>query len=203
MKYSIGIAGATSVLLVAVGARFLPGVLDAATPLARVAALLALLAYLYLAAASVVLAAIDLDQHRLPNAIVLPCYAVGAVLLGLSSVLAADWAQLARTFVSGLLLFAGYLALALVSPRGMGFGDVKLAGALGLFLGFAGWGAVVVGAVAPFLLGGVFALSLLVAKRADRKTSVPFGPWMLAGAWVALVWGEALARWYLAQFGLI
>jgi leader peptidase (prepilin peptidase)/N-methyltransferase len=176
---------------------------ESQAPLAVLAAVLAFLAYLYLAAVSVALAAIDVGQHRLPNAIVLPSYAVGVLLLGLAAVLAADWAQLARTIVSGLLLFAFYLVLALISPRGMGFGDVKLAGALGLFLGFAGWGTLVIGALAPFLLGGAFALFLLVARRADRKTSVPFGPWMLLGAWIAILWGEGLSRWYLAQFGLI
>ncbi len=87
-------------------------------------------------------------------------------------------------------LFLFYLIAALVYPGGMGFGDVKLAGVLGLFLGFLGWGPLVVGAFAAFLLGGLFALVLVALRRAGRKSGIPFGPWMLAGAWVGIFFGS-------------
>jgi leader peptidase (prepilin peptidase)/N-methyltransferase len=79
----------------------------------------------------------------------------------------------------------------------MGFGDVKLAGVLGLYLGWLGWAEVVAGGFLGFLLGGVIGLGLMAVRRADRKSQIPFGPFMLAGALVAILWGGALADLYL------
>jgi leader peptidase (prepilin peptidase)/N-methyltransferase len=169
---------------------------------AAIAALLALVAYLYLAAISVALTLIDLDTHTLPNKIVLPAYAVGIALLGASALFAADYGRLLSAGVGMASLWLLYLAAALLYPGGMGLGDVKLAGVLGLFLGWLGWGSLFVGAFAAFILGGVFALVLLATKRVTRKGGIPFGPWMLAGAWVGILAGESVWRWYLALFGL-
>jgi len=82
-----------------------------------------------------------------------------------------------------------YLVRALVSPGGggLGFGDVKLAGLLGLLLGWLGWGAVVVSVLAAFVIGGVIAMILLIARRASRSSHIAFGPAMILGAWVALM----------------
>ncbi|KRC49234.1 peptidase A24 [Leifsonia sp. Root227] len=169
---------------------------------ATVAAVLVVVAFLYLAAVSIVLALIDLDAHRLPNAIVLPSYAVGVVLLGASALLTGDPGALVRAVVGAAGLFALYLILAMIYQGGMGFGDVKLAGVLGLFLGYLGWGALVVGAFAAFLLGGLFAIALLVARRARRGTGIPFGPWMLAGAWIGVLAGNTVWGAYLALLGI-
>jgi leader peptidase (prepilin peptidase)/N-methyltransferase len=79
----------------------------------------------------------------------------------------------------------------------MGLGDVKLAGVLGIALGWVGWGAVVVGGFAAFLLGGVFGIALMVTRRAGRRTGIPFGPWMILGAGVGAVVGEPLWSAYL------
>jgi leader peptidase (prepilin peptidase)/N-methyltransferase len=84
----------------------------------------------------------------------------------------------------------------------MGLGDVKLAGLLGLYLGYLGWGPLVVGAFAAFLLGGLYALTLITLRRAGRKSGIPFGPWMLAGAWVGLFFGNTAWSGYLSLFGL-
>lgn len=157
-------------------------------------------AYLYLAAISVALTLIDLDTRRLPNAIVLPSYVVLLVLFSVACLWGgADGASLARALAGGALLYAFYLALRLMRPGGMGGGDVKLAGVLGIALGWVGWGALVVGAFAAFLLGGAFGLALLAAKRAGRRTAIPFGPWMIAGAWVGIFAGETIAGWYTGQ----
>ena len=166
------------------------------------ASILELVAYLYLAAISVVLALIDIDTKRLPNAIVLPSYVVGIVLLSASAILGGHPVALIPAGVGMVALFLFYLVAALVYPGGMGFGDVKLAGVLGLFLGFLGWGPLVVGAFAAFILGGVFSLVLVALRRAGRKSGIPFGPWMLAGAWVGIFFGSAVWSGYLALFGL-
>jgi leader peptidase (prepilin peptidase)/N-methyltransferase len=159
-------------------------------------------ALLFLAATSISLALIDADTHTLPNRIVLPAYRVGAALLLGATVVAGDWAALATAFIGASALFAFYLALALVHPRGMGLGDVKLAGVLGLYLGWFGWSELVVGAFAAFLLGGVYAVVLLATRQVERGGGVPFGPWMLAGAWVGILLGERIAHTYLTSVGL-
>jgi leader peptidase (prepilin peptidase)/N-methyltransferase len=84
----------------------------------------------------------------------------------------------------------------------MGGGDVKLAGVLGLFLGWLGWPELGVGAIGGFLLGGLFGVILLLTGRARRGTAVPFGPWLLAGAWLGILAGTPLAGAYLRLFGL-
>ncbi|SEM88680.1 prepilin peptidase [Cryobacterium sp. TMT1-3] len=166
------------------------------------ALILLAVAFLYLASISVALALIDLDTHTLPNAIVLPAYLVGGALLAASALLAGEPGRLLSAAIGGGGLFALYLALALVRPGGMGLGDVKLAGVLGLYLGWLGWGALFVGAFGAFLLGGVFGLLLMASRKAGRKSSIPFGPWMLLGAWLGIFAGDQLATGYLALFGL-
>jgi leader peptidase (prepilin peptidase)/N-methyltransferase len=159
-------------------------------------------AFLYLGAISTALALIDLDVHRLPNKIVLPAYVVGIVLLGAASAIEGDWGQLLRAAIGMASLYALYLVLHLARPGGMGFGDVKLAGVLGLFLGWLGWGQLAVGAFGAFVLGGVFSVALLVLRLATRKSGIPFGPWMLAGAWLGTFAGGIISERYLALFGL-
>jgi leader peptidase (prepilin peptidase)/N-methyltransferase len=162
------------------------------------ATLVVLVAFLYFAAISVVLTVIDLDTHRLPDAIVLPSYVVAAVLLATACVLGADWAQLLGCGIGMAILYAFYFVLRVVRPGGMGGGDVKLAGVVGMYLGWLGWGALAVGAFAAFVLGGIFSLALIGAKKAGRRTAIPFGPWMIAGAWVGIVFGQALGAWYMS-----
>jgi len=163
---------------------------------------LVLLAFLYLAAVSVALALIDLDTHTLPNAIVLPSFVVGAVLLAAAGAIAGDYGVLLRAGIGAAALGLAYFLMAVAYPGGMGLGDVKLAGVLGLFLGFLGWGPLAVGAFAAFLLGGLFGVALLVTKRANRKSGIPFGPWMLAGAWVGIFFGSGVWHGYLTLVGL-
>lgn len=189
-------------LFAIVALRFFPAIPAATSVSVAVAGGLALLAFLYLSAISLALALIDLDVHRLPNVIVLPAYVVGAVLLGASSVIAGDLGALARAGIGAVALGGVYLILAVARPGGMGFGDVKLAGVLGLFLGWLGWDALAVGALAGFILGGLFGVILVLARRATGKTGVPFGPWMLGGAWLGIIAGAPLASGYLSLFGL-
>jgi len=160
----------------------------------------ALPALLYLTAVALALALIDIDTKRLPNAIVLPSYPVALTLLALASLNpggSSDGAAYVRALIGGAALYALYLALVVVYPGGMGFGDVKLAGILGLYLAWFGWAELVVGWFAAFLVGGIFAVGLLTVGKAGRKTGIPFGPWMLVGAGIGLVAGEPLAQWYL------
>lgn len=193
----------TAVFFVLASLIFAPEILNAVSTAAVVAAVLVLLAYLYLAAISVALALIDLDTRRLPNVIVLPAYGVGVVLLAAAAILSGDYSALLRAALASVALGFAYLLTAVISPGGMGFGDVKLAGVLGLFLGWMGWGSLIVGAMAAFLLGGIFGIILILARRGGRKTAIPFGPWMLLGAWIGIVAGEPIWGSYLSLFGLV
>ena len=167
-----------------------------------VASVVLLVAALYFAAITIALAAIDLDVHKLPNVIVLPSYIVVGALLVTASAIYGDFSQLVSAAIGGAALFGAYFVMALVYPGGMGFGDVKLAGVIGMLLGFLGWGTLIVGAFAAFLLGGVFGVALLIGRRANRKSGIPFGPWMLAGAWLGIFIGERSWNWYLGLFQL-
>lgn len=153
-------------------------------------------AYLYFAAVGVALALIDLDTRRLPNAIVLPSYVVAGLLLLLPAIADGRWNDYLAAWLGALALFAFYFLLAFVYPAGMGFGDVKLAGVLGLYLGWLGWGPLIVGAFLGFLLGALVGGGLMVVKRAGRKTAIPFGPFMIAGALIAVIAGQSLADLY-------
>lgn len=185
--------------LAAVG---LPPLLGEAGVLPTVAAWMGLFGYLWFAAAGIVLAVIDLEHQRLPDVVVLPTLAVVAVLLAVSATLVGNWEQLISVVGGAAALFAFYFVIVLVYPRGMGGGDVKLAPLVGAATGYMGWSAVAVGAFAGFLIGAIVGVSLLIVRRAGRGHAIPFGPWMLMGAWVGIVAGPTVMAAYLRLVGL-
>jgi leader peptidase (prepilin peptidase) / N-methyltransferase len=147
-----------------------------------------LVAYAVLALAGALLVVVDLAAYRLPDIIVGPTAATLILLLGLAGILGGDLGRWGRSLLAGVVLLAVYLGLALLRRSGLGMGDVKLAGLLGLFLGWLGWPQVAVGTLATFVLGGLWAAVLLLARRSGRDDSYPFGPWMMLGTVVAAVW---------------
>ena len=159
-------------------------------------------ALLYWAAIGIALTLIDIDHHRLPNVITLPAYAVTGALVAAASVLTGEYDRLLIA-AAGLAILGGfYLVLALGYRGGMGFGDVKLAGSLGMMLGWLGWPQLVVGGFSAFLVGGIVGIALMVIGRAGRKSRLPFGPFMLIGSWIGIFAGPAIADVYLAATGL-
>lgn len=155
-------------------------------------------AYLYLAGAGTALTLIDARTHRLPDSIVLPSYPVLLGLLALTSAVTGDWSALLRGVVGAVLSFGVYLLMWLVYPAGMGYGDVKLAGLVGMALAYLSWPALAVGTFAAFLLGGVVGTVLLVATARSRKSRLAFGPFMVAGVWVALLLARPITSAYLS-----
>lgn len=151
---------------------------------------------LVLGSAGVALSVIDLDHHRLPNAIVLPLYPVTVAGLALAGVLSGQW-PVGPTLAgaSAWLAVVGGIWL-LTRGRGMGFGDVKLAPVLGATLGWVSFGSAAVGLFAGFMLGAVVGVVLIARGRAGRRSHLPFGPFLLAGAAVGLFAGAAIATAY-------
>lgn len=132
------------------------------------------------------LSAIDIRTHLLPNRIIFPSYPAAAVLLGAAGILSQDWQRLWTTAAGAAVLWVAYFVLRLIYPAGMGFGDVKLAGLLGLYLGYVGWLHLLWGTFAAFLLGGLWGMLLIVSRRGTARSAIPFGPFMIAGAALAL-----------------
>jgi leader peptidase (prepilin peptidase)/N-methyltransferase len=150
------------------------------------------LAYALLALACALLIVVDFAAYRLPDAIVVPTYAVLFLALALAALTGGEWGRLGRAGLAAVSLLALYLVLALINPSGLGLGDVKLAGLLGAFLGWLGWQQVLVATLAAFVLSALVALALLATRRATRKSEFPFGPWMIAGTVIGAVVGAAL-----------
>ena len=147
------------------------------------------LAHLALAGIGAWLIVIDARMHRLPNRIVLPTLGGLLVLVLLDAVVTGGTLSLVRALLGALILGGFYAVLRLVSPAGMGGGDVKLAVVIGLLLGWHGWQELAVGAASAFVLGALYALMLIVLRRADGKTRIAFGPWMIAGAVMGILSG--------------
>jgi leader peptidase (prepilin peptidase)/N-methyltransferase len=147
------------------------------------------------AAVQIAVAAIDLELRIIPNRIMYPAYPVFAVVILVGWLLDRPLDP-ARAGI-GMLAYGGfYLVVAMIAPRGLGMGDVKLAGLIGLVLGSLGLRYVGVAAGAAILSGGVGGIAALMLGK-GRKAAIPFGPYLAAGALVAVVWGEPIASWYL------
>lgn len=146
-----------------------------------------LVAWIWVALVGAVLSFIDIEHHRLPDRLTLPSYAVVGIALVVPAVAYSQWGAYGRAWLAALAMFIGYFVLALIYPAGMGMGDVKLAGVLGLVLGYVGWAYVFVGFFAAFFVGAIVGIALMVGGRAGRKTAIPFGPFMFVGALIALL----------------
>ncbi|WP_202876310.1 A24 family peptidase [Kribbella sp. VKM Ac-2566] len=158
----------------------------------------ALPAYLWFTGAGVALALIDLDVRRLPNAIVAPSYPILLALLVGAAAWDHDGRALIRAVIGGAALFGFYLLLAVAYPAGMGWGDVKLSGLVGAVLAYLSWQALLVGALAAFVLGAAVGLVVMGIGRGGRKTALPFGPFMIAGVLLAVFAAGPLSAWYEA-----
>ncbi len=147
-----------------------------------------LAAYLVFGTALTAVSATDVRARRIPDRVVVPAYVCGAALLVLASRLSGQWSPLARAGIASVLLCAFYLALGLFFPGQMGMGDVKLAGLVGLFLGWLGWGPVVIGTLVAFSMAALFVLTRRMASRPKAARSVvAMAPFMAAGALVAVL----------------
>lgn len=150
---------------------------------------------LYLAPVGVALAVVDWRTRLLPTKVIAPSYAVVAVLAGLSAWTEGDLGRLVTAGLGWLVAGGTFFLLWFIYPRGMGYGDVRLSGVLGIALGYLGWSELLVGVYAGFILGGVGGLLLSALRIVDRK-AYPFGPFMLVGAVVGVLAAPSVAQWY-------
>jgi leader peptidase (prepilin peptidase)/N-methyltransferase len=139
-----------------------------------------------------VLAVIDLNHKLILNVIVYPAAAI-ALIIGFFL----PEFDIYKGILGGAIGFAILMIPALVSRRGMGWGDVKMAGLIGLMTGYP---RVFVGLLGGIILGGVSAVILIILKKKTRKDTIPFGPFLALGAFWALVYGQEILDWYLALF---
>jgi leader peptidase (prepilin peptidase)/N-methyltransferase len=137
-------------------------------------------AFILLGVLGVQLARIDISLHLLPNPLVLSLLLGGLICLISAAGGGQDWTDLVRAAASAAILFATYLILALISPNGIGMGDVKFAAPVGLYLGYLGWSQLLYGGLVGFILNGIVTLLLVRMNRAKRPSEVPHGPTMLA-----------------------
>ncbi|MCC8480192.1 prepilin peptidase [Streptomyces globisporus] len=148
-----------------------------------------LVGWLVLAPVAVLLAVVDRRVHRLPDVLTLPLAGAAVLLLGGAALLPGHTGSWTSGLLGGLALGGFYLLLFLINPNGMGFGDVKLALALGVALGWYGWTMLFLGGFAGFLFGAAYGLALVLLRRAGRGTGIPFGPFMAAGALTGVLLG--------------
>ncbi|MEV0410104.1 A24 family peptidase [Streptomyces sp. NPDC050448] len=137
----------------------------------------------------VLLGMVDLGVQRLPDVLTLPLAGGVAVGLGGAALVPGAGGSWRLALLGGAALGAAYLVLFLINPAGMGFGDVKLALALGVPLGWYGWGVWAAGAFLGFLYGALYGLALVLRGPGGRRTAFPFGPFMAAGALTGVLLG--------------
>jgi leader peptidase (prepilin peptidase) / N-methyltransferase len=152
----------------------------------------ATVALAWAAGAAIVLGAVDLASHRLPDRVTCPAYAVCAAALVIDAAVLGSWPELLRATAAGAVaaLVAGMGWL--VSPQGLGLGDVKLLGLIGLLLGWFGWGVLMAGVFLGLLTGSLLSLALVATRRAGWRTAIPFGPPLLVGAVLAIALGATV-----------
>lgn len=172
------------------------GVLWAAVAL-RFGADWAVPAYLVFFTSLLAISVIDFDLHIIPNRLVYPTIFVCVPLLALAAAAEGDWGRLRQALLGAALAWLGLLVVHLISPAGMGFGDVRLAFVLGLFLGWLSLRHVLTGIFLGFLLGAVIGVGLVVLRVRGRKDAVPFGPFLAGGTVLAVIFGEQIIRtWF-------
>jgi leader peptidase (prepilin peptidase)/N-methyltransferase len=156
----------------------------------------ALPGYLVLFAALLAISVIDLEHYIVPDRITVPLTLASIPLIALASLGEGGRSAFVRSLLGGVAFFVFLFSLNLLYPKGMGMGDVKLSFSLGLYLGWLGWGELLLGGFLSFLLGAVISVTLVLVRRRGGKDFVPFGPFLAAGTVIAILWAEPVLRWY-------
>lgn len=143
-------------------------------------------AYAYLAALTVVLTVIDIRTKTLPNVWTLTGYPILIALLALPAAIDGRWDDLGRALVGSAVTLIAFIVLAILTPRGMGMGDAKLAGVLALPLAFESWMDLAIAMVGAFILSALVSIVLLALRRVNRQSLLPFGPYLMGATWLVI-----------------
>jgi leader peptidase (prepilin peptidase)/N-methyltransferase len=170
----------TAALFAAAGLRF---GLDAVLP-----------AYCLFFAVLVAVAAVDVERRVIPNRILHPALALTVLLLGGAAIADAAGRPALDSLVGGAAAFVALAIVHVVQPRGLGFGDVRLAGFIGLYLGWLGLADVALGLLVGFVLAVVAGLVLVMTTGGGLMVRLPFAPFLGAGAVLVVLWGAPLTR---------
>ncbi|MFP5224088.1 MAG: prepilin peptidase, partial [Actinomycetota bacterium] len=148
---------------------------------------------------SVTLAVIDLETTRLPDALTIPLAVLMPAAGGLAVLLGTPGSAWIRAIATAGIAAVVFLLIALITPAGIGLGDVKLVPSLAFGMGLLdrGEARAFIGLLLAFMLGALVSLGLILAKRAGRKTKIPFGPFLVVGTLIALWWGDPLVELWL------
>lgn len=144
-------------------------------------------AFLYFGAVATVVSATDATTRLVPNRVILPAYVVGPALLALASVASGRWFALVRAGLAMAILASLFVVMALVIPGGMGFGDCKWAGVIGLNLGWLGWHFVVTGILLSYLVAAAFVIGFRILRSPGNRISLPFAPFLAVDALVVIL----------------
>jgi leader peptidase (prepilin peptidase)/N-methyltransferase len=157
----------------------------------------ALPAFCIFLAALLAISIVDLEHYIVPNRIIYPTLSLCIPLLVVAAAASHRWDWLGEAAVGGVAGFVGLLVIHVIQPRGMGFGDVRLAGVIGLMLGWLGLSHVVLALFLGFVMAAVIGVALIVTKVRSRKDAIPFGPFLAAGAAIGVFFGNPLLQAYL------
>ena len=150
--------------------------------------------FLVFLALAVAVSVTDLSHRLVPRTLLYGSLVLIAPLLVIVSAVDGTWHDLVIAVVGGAVAFVVFFVIWFAMPRGMGFGDVRLAGVIGLTVGYLGLVHVYLAFLSGFVIGLLFGLALMVGSSAGRKTRIPFAPALCIGAVIAILWGGTLAH---------
>jgi leader peptidase (prepilin peptidase)/N-methyltransferase len=143
---------------------------------------------------------IDIKLYRLPNLLTYSA-AIAATIFALSQAfITGDWGMFLTSMLCGVVPAALLFLIAVFSKNGMGLGDVKLVVSLGIAAGMFGPRAAIATFVVAFLIGGLYSLGVLITKKGNSKSAIPFGPFLLAGFWICFLGGDFLQNIVLSPW---
>ena len=152
------------------------------------------LIYILLSSALIIIAFIDLNQQIVPDVISLPGIVIGFILSFFVSYISFINSALGIVVGGGIILIIGLAGSLIFKKEAMGGGDVKLAAMIGAFLG---WRCIIISLFLGFFLGALTGIILIMTKIKKREDAIPFGPFIVLGSFITLLWGEKILSWYL------
>jgi leader peptidase (prepilin peptidase)/N-methyltransferase len=152
------------------------------------------LVYIILSSALIIIAFIDLNEEIVPDVISLPGIVIGFIISFFVPYISFINSALGVLVGGGIILIIGLVGSVIFKKEAMGGGDVKLAAMIGAFLG---WRYIIISLFLGFFIGALAGIFLIVSKIKSREDAIPFGPFIVLGSFITLLWGEKIISWYI------